>query len=575
MRIFGSFVAVFYLVLNGQAQSLLPFDTLKPQHDFYATADSIHAFLQNSRSIVPNTGLRDGIFAEPLLLYKPMGTFIQHAELEEPTPVFTALPFIGFNYAFGTQGSQHLALYYAQCFKHGWLVNAHVLSHRSQGFVRNNAWKNRNILVDLARQTVHWKTHLHLENATDYRQFSGGIISDSLLDVIGLNLVPVRKDSCAATVATRKIAWKNEFNLRRDSVGFFGIIHQSSLENWGRYFVENDTLFGLYPSIFYDSLLTNDRFELVRTKNALGMGTSLQDWRFELLSNADYWRMRMKGVQRDTLEIGLVANAYYRGKKSVGMLTYQRNIMGGFNASEIIGRLERVFPGGFKMGVSMSYGLKAPEVLQRFYYGNTFQNGMSSLSLQKVAVFQGSASGRILGTDYFIRLRALITEKVYQFNGLVWDAQSAASSQQLVDLDLRLVKTWKGLAIAPQFHYLMQKNRILPSCGIGGSIAYQGYISKRKNLFFFSKINYQCYMGYKSIGLIPQLSLLDVIHVNGTEMNYHSLNALLGFKVKTFQFYLSGDNLGAFFMPNQQVLFVNLPVPSWQIKMGITWVFWN
>lgn len=575
MRFFGSFVAVFYLVINGQAQFLLPFDTLKPQHDFYATADSIQCFLQNSRSIVPNTGLRDGIFAEPFSLYKPMGAFMQLTELEERNPVFTALPFIGFNYAFGTQSSQHLALSYAQCFKHGWLVNANVLSNSSKGFVRNSAWKNRNILADLARQNAHWKTNLHLENVTDYRQYSGGIISDSLLDVIGLNLVPVRKDSCAATVVARKIAWKNAFNLRRDSVGFLGFIHQSSLESWRRDFVENDTLFGLYPSIFYDSLLTNDRFEVVRTKNALGMGTSLQDWKFELLSNADYWRMRMKGVQRDTLEIGLAANAYYRGKKTQGMLSYQRNIIGGFNASEISGRLERQFPRGFKMGVSVSYGLKAPEVMQRFYYGNTFQIGMSSLSLQKIAVFQGGASGRILGTDYFIRLRALITEKVYQFNGVVWDAQSAASTQQLVDLDLRLVKTWKGLVIEPQFHYLLQKNRILPACGIGGSIAYQGYVSKRKNLYFFSKINYKCYTGYKSIGLIPQLSLLDVIHSNGTEMNYHSLNTLLGFRVKTFQFYLSGDNLGAFFMPNQQVLFVNLPVPTWQIKMGITWVFWN
>ena len=158
---------------------------------------------------------------------------------------------------------------------------------------------------------------------------------------------------------------------------------------------------------------------------------------------------------------------------------------------------------------------------------------------------------------------------------MAWDHQSSLSNQQVLHLEVKLGRTWKGWTIEPHLTTLWQKVAILPKMGLGTGIVYQGYIGSTKNLYFFTKLKYMYYMDYKTLGFIPQLSLFDVVNFSNTGFNYHGLNALIGFKVKTFQFYLAGENLGSFFMENQQRLFVGLPVPSWQLKLGITWFFWN
>jgi hypothetical protein len=50
---------------------------------------------------------------------------------------------------------------------------------------------------------------------------------------------------------------------------------------------------------------------------------------------------------------------------------------------------------------------------------------------------------------------------------------------------------------------------------------------------------------------------------------------LVGFKVKTFRFFIAGANLGTLWMPKDQPLYDHLPIPSLQLQVGISWEFWN
>jgi hypothetical protein len=575
MRVLGVFVAVFALAFTSRAQWGVDCDTLKPAFDFYGSVASIDSLLQNSRSTFSNFGLKDGIFYEAERLYAPLGSMIHRTQGRAQRPYFTALPFLGFNYAFGTQGSQHIALLYAQSFKHHWLVNAQFLSHRSQGFVRNSAWRNRNVNVDLMHRGLQWRSHVQVEHHQDYRQFSGGILNDSLLDYVALNLVAVRKDSCVSTVGFNQLSWTNDINFLRDSVRFFGLLHRSVLQNYSREYLERDTLLGLYPWVYFDSLLTADRTEHTTIKNAMGVGTNFNKWRLEVLTHADYWRYRMNGIQRDTLELGVNSSLFYRFLNTSASINYKINLLGAFNASEFRGTLNHRFKDGNSLGATVYLGHQAPDVLQRFYFGNTLQQHLSSINLQRVSMFRLMSSVRFYGFIVDLSVHGMMTSKVYQYDGNFWSNSALASEQQLLQLNVLVAKSSKGFTIRPEVNYLLQKLKVLPSLGLGGSLEYQGYITKSKSLFFFGKLRYRFFKDYRPMTLVPQLSVLDFSGNAVSFYHYHLLNCLIGFKVKTFQFYLSGENLGSFFMSNRQPLLTGIPIPTWQLKLGITWVFWN
>ncbi|MEY4141862.1 MAG: hypothetical protein RL110_1234 [Bacteroidota bacterium] len=561
--------------VKGFSQSAILIDTLRPQNNFLSSINGLDSILQSSRSVFPNIRLIDGIFVDPMSLYTPFGSFFQKDPLADHHPVFSGLPFVGFNYAFGTQGAQHLNLKYCQSFKRGLFIGLSYDVNSLKGYVRNSQWINRKAEISLSKIGRRFRSQALCNYYTDSRQFSGGILNDSLLSFVGLGLVPVVKDSCSALVKQQHLQWKNELNFSKDSSRFIGLYHRSSLDNFDRFYAERDTLLGFYGAVNYYSTLTQDRTELSTLKNALGFGVRWNHWDMELMSNADFWRYRMRGVQHDTLELGFSWAFQYRKNRTNAFISFAKNFIGGFQASSLKGHFLQTFNRDQALNLKVAIGLDAPDVMQRFYLGNTFLWTMVQPVLQKTAMVQALFKGKVLGFDYQLGVNGLISRDVYQFNGMAWDHQSSLSNQQVLHLEVKLGRTWKGWTIEPHLTTLWQKVAILPKMGLGTGIVYQGYIGSTKNLYFFTKLKYMYYMDYKTLGFIPQLSLFDVVNFSNTGFNYHGLNALIGFKVKTFQFYLAGENLGSFFMENQQRLFVGLPVPSWQLKLGITWFFWN
>jgi len=226
--LFACFMLFFGLRSTAQG---LAIDTILPNTSFLSTVDSIEAFTQSSYSTFPALGLQGGIFMDPFTVYRPLGGLIHPLSLADQPIRFTALPLLGFAYAFGTQGSQHLKFSYAQAFKYGWLLNVHYQGHGANGFVRNNAWKQRDYRFDVAKLSKRYQTKLTLEGLVDNRQFSGGIQVDSLAGGFPLPFLPVRKDSCSANLRIQRISMQQAFNFRKDSLRFFGLVHQSNLSS--------------------------------------------------------------------------------------------------------------------------------------------------------------------------------------------------------------------------------------------------------------------------------------------------------------------------------------------------------
>jgi hypothetical protein len=190
---------MLFFGLNSLAQGLV-IDTILPNTSFVSTVDSIEDFTQSSRSVFPALGLQGGVFIDPLTAYQPMGQLLHPWVLSEQPMRFTALPLLGFAYAFGTQGSQHMKFSYAQAFNHGLLLNVYYQGHGSNGYLRNNAWKQRNYRFDLAKISKRYQSKLSLEGLVDNRQFAGGVQVDSINHLISCQIQYVLWGYSYATV---------------------------------------------------------------------------------------------------------------------------------------------------------------------------------------------------------------------------------------------------------------------------------------------------------------------------------------------------------------------------------------
>lgn len=565
---------VLFFGLSSLAQGLAV-DTILPNTSFLSTVDSIEAFTQSSYATVPALGLQGGVYMDPFKVYRPSGGLIYPLSLSDQPLRFTALPLLGFAYAFGTQGSQHLKFSYAQAFKYGWLLNVHYTGHGANGFVRNNAWKQRDYRFDVAKLSERYQTKLTLEGLVDNRQFSGGIQIDSFAGSFPLPLLPVRKDSCSANLRIQRISMQQAFNFLKDSSLFFGIIHQSNLSSTKRLYAEKDTLAGLYNTIFFDSTSTVDRFELVSTLNRVGLSLYNKGFSVNAMLLGEYWRMRMAGFQHDTLELGYRSELNYMLNSWKMGASVEHRLIGAFGAI----RFELTAKGNIfknhQLRVSCFQGSVAPDVYQRFYYGNTLHFQLATPELQRLIQVNTSLNGTLFGIDYELQVKGLSTQGVYQFQNQQWDASTENSSKRLIQGAVSLSKSFQGFSVSPNVRYLVMENSVFPSVITGASVGYNGFITKSKNLYLFSKVSYQFYNRYLPLSLVPMLSLVNLTPTGTVDYSYHNLAATVGFKVKTFRFFVSGANLGSLWMNAAQPLYEHLPIPSWQLQVGLVWEFWN
>jgi len=556
------------------AQSIL-IDTILPNTSFLSTVDSIEHFTSSSRSTLPSLGLQGGVFMDPLSAYRPLGVLMHPHSFSEQPIRFTALPLLGFAYGFGTQGSQHLKFAYAQSFQHAWLLNIHYEGHGASAFLRNNAWKQRNYRFDIANIGNRYQTKLTVEGLTDQRQFSGGIQVDSLAASFPLALLPVRKDSCNSNWRMQRISWQQSMDLLDDSTRFLGLIHRSTLALQRRVYGEQDTLHGLYPNIYVDSSSTLDRYERVSTTHQLGLGFSGPKFSVTAALVGDYWRMRMAGAQHDTLELGVLSDFSVTLSSWLFSARLAQNIRGGFGAIQIGLNAKGPISSTHQVQISAFQGNIAPDVLQRFYYGNTLQYQMQNPGLQGLLQVKTEMDGSFAGLLYELRVSGLRTQDVYQFNGTSWLQNTTESSRSLAVFELCVKKSFRGLALSPMFRYLFMKNAVFPTLITGGSIGYDGFVSKTKNLYLFSKISYQYVNRYTPLAIDPQLLVMQLTPSGSSSFAYHNVSATLGFKVKTFRLFVSGANLGSFWMNRAQPLYTHFPIPSWQLQLGLIWEFWN
>ncbi len=146
------------------------------------------------------------------------------------------------------------------------------------------------------------------------RSWSGGVIDASLLEVFAPLTVPVYKSSCNSELKYFDIEALGYLTIVDNGKYNIGISHKISVNGENRVFNERDTLAGLYPSIYFDSVSTNDQYQIGRLDNHSAIYFYNDHLAYSIGLSSTFWNYRNMNLYRDTIEL----NAFHDFK-------FQRN----------------------------------------------------------------------------------------------------------------------------------------------------------------------------------------------------------------------------------------------------------
>jgi hypothetical protein len=107
-------------------------------------------------------------------------------------------------------------------------------------------------------------------------------------------------------------------------------------------------------------------------------------------------------------------------------------------------------------------------------------------------------------------------------------------------------------------------------------VQWKGGVFKAKKLrmLFATDLNY--FSSFQPLVFIPQMGVFDLIQSNqSTVKGFLNLSFTTALEVETFRFFVRIDNIGSFWVPATTAFVSHYAFPNMQIKLGLTWDFWN
>ena len=577
-------ISILFFIINNfcysQIQIAAPTDTLKSN---YSTSGRIDTMDFNSIYLASSFPIKSfsNRFGFPSIDLLDMNSSIYYPlKKERGLITFSALPHVGFSYLFGTQGTQLLGLKYQQAFIKGFLLNAQIGTDKTDGFFRNTGFSRSSYAFQLARNSKQHSFLLEARSAKELREWNGGVVSDSQAVNFSPELLPVNKNDASSLLTNSKVCLTNSFSLFSDSLHVFGLEIKQFYENLKRSYFENSTIINSYDSIYFDSTQTSDSYTLKTFENQLGIFYKTPSLEFSTHAVLRNWNYANFDIKSDTTEFDINEQFQFKNKFIEISNSSSYNLYGAKNTFRSFSEFSSLFS-GYKIAVNHTFIRSLPLVFQRYYSSNNVFYKLENFELQthqklKFAVSK-SIGKQLISLDY-----ALISFKQnYFFNTSVskWQRDLAISSSIIQQAKISSELHFSIFHIYPSYTFTRMDKSInfLPQHTFETRFLIKGGIFKAKKLKGMLGFDFIALSSYKSLMFNPQMGIYDFTVLSQTNMNSGMLNAgvFSGFEVDKFRFFLRWDNLAYLWANRMQTFIIGSPLPSTQIKIGLTWDFWN
>lgn len=538
--------------------------------------DSVDAVNIGAVTLRPGGGFSQPYeFALAQHLYAQPAGFAYLMDRKKAPILFSGLPYLGFQYAFGSYLNQAVNVDFHQYYSaHSHL---HLRYHRraSNGALRNSGFK----LNDFNARYFYEKNKLKMGVDLFFGSYSynesGGLLTDTLLSSFSIEFTQVLLNSAESEVRNVDLNWTNYYRILGDSILHQGIKFQSRYELMGRTYLEQN-LGGIEYTIFnIDTVNTRDQFQTASIKNGGGYYFSSPSFQVDATVNHRFWRYQNLGTFRDTNEVFLHSNLWMKIAGFELSNEFYFNVLGAigefYNKSSASGQISSKF----RFHGQLNFDNRLPIPHQRVYFGNNVAWNLNDLNLQQLLNVNGEVNyGR--KNRMIARLNwTTVTNGLFFINN-EWrqDTLSAISVGQV--------------RVLSEFH--LKKWHFYPSAAFGfntGNYAFQPVFTTRNRIVYKTKMfktqALELALG-ADVGYDVAYNHLTYNHLSGTMDPMVSpfqtpammrMNVFAAIQIEQFRFFFRGENIDYFWNDATNRIDPNFPIMPFIVRVGLTWDFFN
>jgi hypothetical protein len=488
--------------------------------------------------------------------------------------IVSALPHIGFFYSFGTKGTQFLHADYQQTFLNKSLLNIDINRSSSQGFGRNSDFANQDFKLAYRFGKNKFNGAIRGIYEQNTTTLNGGVSNDTTWLEQGIAFAPIRKENTNSLQRFFNSEATFKLNFLSDSTKLrAGIISKHNFSLWNRVYNEiEDTLLNIYPVTNINNDTTRDQFQDAKLKNSIGIFAESKKFHIALYGSHRYWRFQNLGNNIDQNETSTDINFGFHQKRIWANSENYLNLTGASN--------EFYSKNNFKLGgrskyVSIGFNTESmlPQLIQRQYFGNNIYYS-TQLNKQNRNDIYLSGAYPIWKLDVVFTVGTLAWK-----NNLIWENyawQIGNQSNQTVNyfkakfhLDLNWFQAY------PEFQ-IQNGSDYLPQTVISGRFLVKKKLFAAKKLQISFAVDPQLSDSYT---LMSYNTLLDNWYfdsnsnrVGGQKLSLHSTFTV---HIEEFKFFIRTENLQSFWSNVNTEIALNYYRPTFLLRLGISWDFFN
>ncbi len=551
-------------------------DTVKYNHRIGGNLDSIDLISGSNSATFPGGGwnTRSSIIDPSFILHSPGGQLFWSTSEFKPY-IYSGLPHLGVAYMFGSNAQQYLRAEFQQMLKSNLMLNIDYEKRASNGILRNSIFNHENVQLKLRRQGRIYSLDLKSSYESSKVEQSGGIVSDSLPDYYSLEFIPVNRSESEVHTQRGIVDLIQYVDFLKDSSRSAGVCILTDYQIKKYRLKENGSLNTIYPLINFDSLITNDLHQWSSIEGGLGLFYSGRKMSARIVPSVNYWNFQNLGRFNDTLEITGKGQLYYLNRHFKLQFNGEYNLRGAnYSWKEDLGVNYHV--SGIDVSFKSTFYSQLPDYYQRYSIGNSTLPAYGAWDRQNRQVHLLSLSrkwNRILLSTY---LQQSLADKNYWFIGSSWrndTIEKLKFTQAGVSFSYRLK------AFNCQLDYRLTQvkyiKRIIPEHQLFGRIYLKGGLFKARKMIAYSGIESGFLSSFSPIGYLPQVASLSLVSSDKQIPCQFLFHYYAGFEIDEFKFFLRLENIQSFWAVKSVQPIIGHPVAPFQIKVGITWDFFD
>lgn len=569
------FVLIALLSGNSFGQFSYEYDSLSINNRMLGTVDSVDA----------NSGLLPTTFDGGTVLLNAQGFSLSRINNDfggsrfntYSTPnklKFSALPFIGFGYSFGAQGTQFVRAEYVQAFTDSLILNVNYAANIGTGYLRNANFRSSNVKLNLEWKAKRYTLQLEGAYFSDSLSHNGGISDSTIIETFGLEFTPVFKANATSKNQYGKIALGNYFFFNKEGVNRLGLVTRHIYDiRYRAYHEFSDTLPVIYNEINIDSLETYDRVNLGRIQNSGGLFFARENKYVDFSIGHTYWNNLNLGNDFDTTEIDFSSQLRWNFGPIQLRNSFRQNIFGRFGALSEEASLHYDLARwivGTKLGVYRT----APEPFKRSYFSNHYAYGLSEINLEDRLSVGGNVHYRIQGDSVSIGayINSLAIRNAYLFEDSVWNPSGSLNALQLgLTGQFQIGK----FHFHPHAIYSLEPNKYLPQIQAYARVYFKSRVFKAKKLLLLIGVDGSYISDYQPRSFVPSMGTYAWQNLPALSKGMANAHFFTTIEISTFRFFVRYENIGYFWNDKTMLEYNRYPIAGQRVRLGLTWSFFN